>query len=225
MAAVKLDIDNINTNPNSQIIIAIPGVPRPVTGYIQNDVFISAGNEFNTPFENQAQNSLNTKLQGLGSVTGRFSDTAGEKLKTFSLKTIDQSALFWTGSRIPQFSIPLTFVAVRESDDVRDPVENLYKTVFPIFDKLSKSATIRPPLGYFPKGISADGTISVRIGNWFNASRLVMVNVDFSFSREVIESGAPLFATGTVVMRPFRAISFNEFQGWLRGRGTSGGTG
>lgn len=215
MATAKLDIDALVDNPNARTIIALPGGVQ-VVGFIQNDIQISGGNDFNNPFENQAQNAINEKLQILQAVAGRF---LGDKIRQFTIKTVDQSALFWTGSQIPTFNLQLAFVALREGDDIRDSVEKLYSAVMPTFLDVKATSTINAPLGYLPRGRVADGTITAQIGTWFRASRLVITNVDFTFSQETIENGSPLAAEGSIQLRPFRAISFNEFKSIIRGVG------
>ena len=88
MAKLKLELDEIINNPKARVIIAIPKPSgtttkstrisaRPIIGFLQGDISLSGSNEFNNPFDNAAANDLNSKLQGLSSILGRFGLTKG----------------------------------------------------------------------------------------------------------------------------------------------------
>lgn len=62
-------------------------------------------------------------------------------------------------------------------------------------------------------------TYTLRVGNWFEAPRLLVDSVTPSFSKEVVRSGNPLLMTINLVLRPYRKITFEEFSGYFKIKG------
>jgi hypothetical protein len=108
----------------------------------------------------------------------------------------------------------MIFVAQKATDDVRIPVANLYKTVFPKLQGFGLTDTVTPPLGYVPYSggdvRAVKGTLDIAIGRWFRGIGLIMTAVNFKFSKQTIANGTPLFASGTIEFQPFREISWKE---------------
>lgn len=206
----KLDINNLITNPNAQVIVAIPGVGS-VVGYVQDGISLGGGNEFNKPLDSGALDSANSLINkgiAIGGVARK------KKMSFVILKSPAQTLLAWTGSQKPQFNIPLTFVALDSADDPRDKVKMLYQTVYPTFGgkigKLNVKSIMQAPLGY--TGQPGKGTITVQIGKWFRAPNQLMVSVDFKFSKEVTRNGFPLYAEGSISFQPYRDIEYSEVE-------------
>lgn len=78
---------------------------------------------------------------------------------------------------------------------------------------LMESTNYRADTVFKPK---PNTTFGLRIGNWFEASNLLMETGDIRFSKEVTPSGSPVLLTVGLVFRPYRNISFKEFAGWFR---------
>lgn len=216
MGVVDYDIQKIN--PNARILISIPGV-KGVEGIVTGNLAFGISNNFNTPLESQSQQSLSETLGGAQAAASNLAQLLGYKglgLKPFTLTTVQQSVKTWTGNSLPVFNVPMKFIATKDTDDVRKIHAKLLSTVGSSFESFGLSANISPPLGYLPAGMTAQGTIAVSIGTWFQATKQVMLNVEFTYSKEVIANGSPLFCEGTISFTPFRIISLKELKGYLR---------
>ena len=59
-------------------------------------------------------------------------------------------------------------------------------------------------------------TYNLRIGNWFNASNLLVSSISpIVYSKEVTPDGTPLFCKMTVTFRPYRMISYVDFEDYF----------
>jgi len=204
---------------NSRIIIS--GVYNgPVVGVISQELTFSASNAFNTPLESASQQALSETLMGAQAAAGNIAAKLGYKggalSKPFTLRTVEQSVKAWTGSDLPVFNVLLKIVAMKETDDVRAAVANLLSSVSPTFQSFGLSANVAPPLNYLPQGMTAQGTITVAIGRWFKAHQQVMMSVTPTFSRETIQSGAPLYCDVAISFTPYRMISVTELMGYIK---------
>lgn len=236
----NITLEKLLNNNLSRILISIPEVQvqvplkakqrQTVKAFVGHDFAIGGGANFNNPLENQALTNLQQKIQAaqsiglealsqgssvLGSLESKIKDMASGS--NFSVGNVTQTLEFWSSSEKPQFSINILFVALKETDDVRKLVAPLYDTVYPQFGKLGFARTTSAPLGYrpFAGGSNALGTIDVQIGTWFTATQQIMKRVDFTFSKETIASGNPLYAYGTISFQPYRMISAEELRKYI----------
>jgi len=221
-----ISLEHISSFPEYKVIVALPppssklldNTVRPVSGYLTGDISVTGGNQFSNILENQAVNNLQQNLQVTQSILGRF-DVFKSALTKYSFHTTDASMDFWNSSKRPSFTINMVFVALRETDDVRKMVAGLYRSVYPTFEREGVTSVVLPPLGYqpFQGGLSAQGTMTVTVGKWFKAVNVIMDSVDFTFSKEVIASGYPLYASGGFTFHPYRELSYDEFLSFLPG--------
>lgn len=223
MAAI--DVENVMNNPNAQVRIALPGKgTRAFRGYMEGELAISASNSFNTPFQSQALSNLTSKVNVAKNVTESLINANLSKSGTgqvdfggeINLQNLSHTLMSWNGSQKPQFSLNLLFFALREDDDVRNPVSSLYRTVFPTVRPNTSGFLLDAPLGYSAKlnaqnRPTSKGTFAIEIGEWFKTNGMVMTNVNFTFSNEKIASGAPLYAFGSISFEKFRGMLLNEF--------------
>lgn len=201
-------IEQLNNIANAQIQIAGGGIK--VDGFVSSDISIGGGNSFNNPLESMAQQSLSETLQGLQSVASKFGYTGN-----FTLRSLEQSVLTWTGADIPNFTLRVVFIAIREGDDVRKKALELYKTVYPTSKTAGAATLIVPPLQYLPSGLNARGVFTVKVGKWFKAYNQVMQNVSFSFSKEVTSNGSPVYCEGEISFRPFRTVTSDTIRQYM----------
>jgi len=233
---MKFDLEELTSNPNARVIIALDNVRAnkrsneakrlsnkpslPGVGWMEGNRQIGGGNEFSTPLDVSIQNEkLNRIIKVVKAVGG------------IQPKLFVQTTKTWESSQTPNFTINMTFVAIRKDDDVRVPVRSLLSTVYPVGTYGFMSA----PLGYKLGAIEAlkklvsgqgkkaaaqvvtpVGTIFCEIGRWFRAPNQVARSVDFTFSKEVHSNGTPLYASGSISFEPFRAISFDEIDQYIR---------
>lgn len=212
MATPSFEILELLKNENAKVTVATGGAP--VTAFVQSDLIINGSNNFTNSLQSSNIESLQVLLQKGQGIAQAMGATHGSQ---FSARTLSQSTDFWTGSERPTFTIDMLFVALYEEDDVRKKVMELYRCTYPTAKGLVLTETLIPPLGYQPDatGVNATGTITVKYGKWFRAPGQLMKNVSFKFSKEVLKSGLPVFAVGSITFHPFREISFSEFQKYL----------
>ena len=231
--ATKFEIDELEANARSKVIVSFSRTtvnnetgtaaqrePVVVVGFISNELNITASAEHNTPFQSSAQESM-TELGN--KVQGTLSRFGFEGLSPISLKTFAQTVNNWNGSSRPSFTVDMKFIRLRKTpeDDVRIRAKLLYETVMPATKEFIFAGTMQPPLNYLPVLGSKDdiksarGTMTVTIGNWFQASNQVMKNVSFSFSKQVVEDGSPLYAMGSITFEPYRMPTLDEFLGYF----------
>lgn len=221
MTAFNLDIDNLKANPNARVLISGLRRGRAVEAFVQNPLSMVAGNDYNNPFESQAQQSLSDVANRAIAVSN---SSLGTDFANVSLKSFNQTINSWVGSQKPVFNVQLTFVAIDPEDNVMDDVNTIMRGVFPTRGSLGSIGTImNAPLGYSPtfntdavSGIQVRGTVTLSIGRWFRALGLVIRTASPLYSQEVIQSGRPLYATIDCQFEPYRAISLGDFQGYFR---------
>lgn len=219
---MNFDIDRLIANPNSRVVIAglrpTTGAPGPLTAFMQNDLTMQGGNLYNNPFESAAQDKLNELGQKILPLAREILPSGLVPEGGFQLKSFQQTILSWTGSQKPFFSLQLTFIAIRPTDDVTIPVKKIMSAVLPE-DKVG-SIFIGAPLSYGPKislrgakpSLNATGTLIVQLGKWFRAPGQVTRSAVPTFSQQTISNGKPLYAIVSVTFEPYRMISRAEFE-------------
>lgn len=216
----QLNIERMIANENYKVVIAGLG-SKPVTGFLQDDIKFGGGNNYNNPFESEAQQKLSDVInKGVPAVAG-VAKSFGYNVPTsqFSLKSFDQTIESWTGSQKPSFSMRLTFLALGPDDDVTDPVRKIMRAVMPTGNRL-----VTAPLGYGVQitnkdglpGLAAHGTLAIRVGKWFQALGQICRKAQPTISKECIASGLPLYSIVEFEFEPYRAISYSEFLGYWR---------
>lgn len=223
----KIDFTLMKATPSAQILIAAAGDaaqkidPLGVAGFITSELSFSVSANYGNPLESRGSETLTTLSQQIGALAGKVLPPGYiEQYQSATFRSVDTTVSTWASSTRPVFSVNLVFLAVKESDDVRKPVNQLYRTVMPSFQGVLFTDLMRSPMGYSPQGMKSTGTFLVRIGRWFKATQQVMTNVSFTFSKESIASGAPLYATGTITFEPYRMISAKELQEYIFSIGT-----
>lgn len=217
MAATEfhLDVEAIIANPHARMIIS--GLRQgAVTCFLQEGFGFTAGNAYGNTFESEALKKASdtyNKVGGLAEKVGLPSQIGPQPF----FNTTDT----WSGPEKPSFHIKTTFIAVKPSDDVTAKIRNLASAVFPTG---ALTGLMQAPLGYGPK-ISGDsvqnvslgvtGTLDLKIGTWFQARGLIMRSMSPKFSSQVISTGKPLYCEVNIELKPYRAISYDEFLGYF----------
>lgn len=227
--SVSLDYERLFGASFASAKINIGGIPNlvdgsnTIIGMMTSELAFGAGNNWNTPLESQQQDNLSNQLQAGGTILTGAANKLGFNFKnpSYTLRTLEQSIKLWTGSSLPIFSVKMIFVAVREDQDVTGLAASLFAAAAPLKNIQAGASFIKPPLGYAVSGINAQsGTFSVELGNngqgaWFSASNQVMTDVNFTFSKETIANGNPLYAEGTISFTPFRIVTADVLQSYL----------
>lgn len=218
-----LAIDKLKSNPKSRVVIVGKGFS--VTAFVIGEFTIGGTNDYQSIFELTGQEELQKTLllgKSLADAT-RW----GKYIPNLRIKSVTQSELTWMSSARPTFNLQLLFISVKPDDietkgDIRKDVKTLLATTYPKFNKALKTSIISPPLNYNPKKAGgtknyAGGTVQVSIGTWFRAPKQVIHSVSSTFSKEVVANGTPLYANVTLEFGPYRMISSDEIQRYLKG--------
>lgn len=214
-----LSIDKIESQKGGLFTIKAPNWT--VTGVMQDDLNISGGNEYTGGFlgagliseaiikKAEIQRSLNLGANAVG-FGKAFGADIGDQLPLNAI-------LNWTGSKKPIFQINVVFIALKDNDeyDVINKANKLYEAVFPTGGR-TLIETFKAPMGY--NGSSGSGTVILEVGEWFRASGLVVKDVGFTYSKTCLRSGRPLFATGQIVLEPYRPVGWHQFSSWFKPR-------
>lgn len=232
--AKKFDITNLIAQSNNKVSIVGPGLTEArggrlaapgVTGIMLNEMNLSVSNDFGSLVNpNKTLDELSGTIGKLATTTASFfdNDKLGDFIQNLAPRTLLHTVSTWAGSSKPTFPINLLFLRVRAEDNIAQQVKSLYRTVLPTkainlpIQGRTTLTTVRAPLGYFPTSENtAEGTLTLQVGQWFRATNLVARSVDFTFSKEVSTDGFPLYASGTIILEPFRMITYDEFEAYF----------
>lgn len=228
-----IDLADLVNNPLAKVSISGLG-GAPVVGYHHVEFSFGASNQYNNPFESEAQAKLsavaNKVLPAASGALNYFTGNKGEVPSAqFSLKSFNQTIEAWTGCEKPHFPITLTFIALHPSDDVRKPMKKIMRGVMPNKGSLSGALgglnVITAPLGYGPQlavgqskgnpnntvSLFVAGTLVLSIGKWFKGYGLVLKEARPRISKQTIRSGLPLWCEVDCTFQPYRQLSNAEF--------------
>jgi hypothetical protein len=187
-----------------------------VTGVLTDSFAIAGQNQFSS-LKNEIED---VPLVGsLASVANKAAK--GTKLfagKTFQLE-LEQTRKVWQESGVPNLSINLAFYGLKSGDIGKRPIDKvkaLYAALFP--RKIQNTFLLDAPLGYKwieGKNLEAAGTLSLTIGQWFLADKLVAVGANFTPSLQVMRDGSPLYISGSIELEPYKMITYDEFLAWF----------
>jgi hypothetical protein len=202
------EIDKILGSVNSRILISSD--EGSVQGFVTSDFSISGSNSFTNAFGAASQEAgdkiIRTATQ-IGNVIA-----GNEKIAQRKLQAIDSTIHSWTGSARPSLNIPLIFMTIRETDDVREYVKILMRMVYPTEEGLFVVA----PLKYDGTG---GGTVSLQIGKWLMIHGLVVLSVNAVLSQQVVkmsdDSTRPLFAKVDMVLEPYKQPTVDDIEGYF----------
>lgn len=206
------DIEGIRSNPHYKITMVLP--TGTLEAYMVDDTFnISGSSEFVSASEAiegaVSSTGLGGKLLNAREASqGMVSATTGN-----SLRHVKQTLMNYQGSTKPQFTIGLHLVAVAVGDDPRAYVKQLMEGVSP---ERGTGDTLSAPWGY-KAIVGGDGRFSITIGSWFQAFNLVLTEVAFDLSREVVTTDVPLYTTGSISFEPDQALFADEIIGLFPG--------
>lgn len=219
---MALEYDIITGNSNYNFILAgITGSSTgSVSGVMMNEIPMAFANDFSTAKE--ALDELLSSLplgQTIGGAVSAFKGGADilrniAQVSGRSKLTVAETRKVWNGSGMPEFNVDFFFYSTSTSAQNRpmDKIKDLQRCVLPSGSQASGGKLFqKAPLGY---KVDGTGTMTLKIGNWFQASGLVMTSMNFVPSREVMQDGSPLFVSGSFTCVPFQAISYEDFMSY-----------
>lgn len=211
-------------NENAQILISSEFWT--VKAYITSEIRFNARTNWGLT-SSKGENLVNSLYSQGTSVANMVAGGVGMggSIQSRQFKTGASTMTNWTGTEPFNIPIDLVFLATNPEDDVRDPVRYLTDGVFPNFgktlftgkEKPSWITTMTAPLGYQrgnyenPKGV-----VQLQIGRWFKTTPIfVIMDTDFTFSKETKKDGLPLYCTGNIRFQAYRDVSVKEVRSWL----------
>lgn len=200
------------------------GVDTAVEGFISSEISMSGSTDFSS-------GGLSSQIQDkIGNIASQVATTytllTDSDIESFQLKTVKDTLMMWQGSENFPLNIPLTFVAIDPEStdmamggDVRLPVRRLMTALYPSFKSGNPLTSVMWAPNKYKSGQTrnAEGALSVRIGRWFNSKgkKFLLRDANFSFSKETLRDGRPLYATGSIELVSFRILSGEEVAGML----------
>lgn len=195
-------------NPNYRIIISgLKG--KPVTAVLQNEFAVAGGNDFTTAGEVARELPIAGKILAIKDKFAAAAKTTGR-----STLTQLETRLVWNNSLKPNFTVEMFFYqeSIFDSDLIQDQYLRLKSASLPT--KQGKNF-FRAPRRYNP--LAGTGTLSLQIGSWFRATKLLLINESFSFSKEVAPNGRPLFIVGSITLEPHQGLTLKEYEDYFIG--------
>lgn len=177
------------------------------------EVSISGSNNF----DNLANlgGDLSSALGKVGSAFSKGAQLASAGGPSFSTTSKQLTRATWTGSEIPVFSLGITFICLKSGDikqDVTRKVANIMRYTLP--DEVSNFGLLTAPANYGPN--NKQGLITMRVGNWLTVRNCLVLSAQFDYSQEVNRDGKPIYAVGQVILKPYQAVTYNEYLKWFR---------
>jgi hypothetical protein len=152
-----LEIDKLRNNPNSRIIIVMPGAPGQagavVLGYVVSDFGFGlaaswGGLDLVTSAQRQVNRFMNLGLFGIsqmGDWLKKIGINSPPAMPQRLFMSLLQTISSYEGTEKPTLILPLIFIATKPDDDVRIEAFKLLQGVTPIWED---SWRLKAPLGY-----------------------------------------------------------------------------
>lgn len=200
--------------------------PEKIEGFLVDDTFSLDATS------NWSDLSEDGHAQAAAKLAGSIGETVVSKglaLVGIGNKPVSSTVQQWDGSERPQFDVSLLFVHTK--NDSNDRPEN--KAMFlnaRCFPKIMSNIQAAP-MGYKPILEILDigqgeyqtgqlsrvtGTVTLKIGEWFMAPNLLLMNSSFEFSKECAPDYSPLYAQGKVQLTTARIISYVEYLNYFK---------
>lgn len=220
-----LDIDALRRNQQARVRLTLQSSvgygKTEWISFVQDDFQVGVSADFSAPFED----FLESTSQLIGKVDvatkGKLAEVAeslGANIE--SARTRENTTYTWISSERPSFSVPLVFLATDPRQTPQYEAVSLAKLCMPRIQEDSANPTLLRPAGYRSggqgSGNAPDGTFTLEIGNWFEASGLVLRDAQLSLSAQRTANGQPLYAEVQATLEPYRLVSEQEFEQYFR---------
>jgi len=206
-----LDIERAFQNINNVVRITSDGdKPFDVRGLMSSPFTSGGGNNWNTPLDNPVLDDASSTMQAIRTMEGALikNRTYTQNITTNKqFKNNIATTKTYGGSNIPSYPANFTLVTYRKGQNVLDDVLKLMSTVLP--QESASGSWITPPLNYDPGNFT--GTVSLWYGKYFKASNLVVIDMSYTLSREVVPNNTPLYADIQMSLQPTRIQDIQEY--------------
>lgn len=206
----KLAIEDLAALKRLRVILALPGNVKIYAWMVDDTLDFSVSAEYEPLFSKSLAQAIAGKVgsrieQGL-EVFQKYTQTQIRHLK--------ETVLSYNSTERPEFTLSLMFVALNRNDDVREKARLLMEGCMPV---RSPQGLLDPPWGYSinPSEEAIGEKFAVTIGDWFKAANQILTEASFQFSREVIETGNPLYARGSIRFKSFKQLYADELKNFF----------
>ncbi|MFA5071268.1 MAG: hypothetical protein WC511_02745 [Candidatus Pacearchaeota archaeon] len=217
---VNLFLNELKNNPNSKILIGLPGFAMTgslgsARGVLEAEIventnfsahagYTDPGSAVFGPAAGAAE--AGSKAWNIAVGLGARNYGSNPNFAQRQIRTVHSTISTWENHKKLSFTLRLAFYATKRDVDVTGPVKILMRCCHPIKD--STGLTMIAPNYYDTK---PETLISLSIGRWFETPPLFLIeNVDFSISKEIISGGLPLYAEGSVTFLAYKALFADE---------------
>lgn len=224
-----LDIDAIRANPLYTCYITLP------TG-LQITGIVDSGNTFevSTGAKYEDTASMPSFADALNEVAGLAANLSGQT--QFIAQSIRMTEARWTGCENPSFNLKLEIPIIREADDPWKYLDYILMCTTPRTSndagvvtgggsKLQQTANellIYAPNGYrinYDKSghenDSPQGTVSIKIGNWFEAHNMLITDAQVSISGKKLYTGDPISISIQFTFRYWKLPTYADMRSWF----------
>lgn len=206
----------------SQVIIYIPYQRRAIKTWLTESFNFSTSATWNDPQVNSSAKQINDVVHDFYAANNIWLADKPKRVQHDFVALLQSVSSYQNSGKIG-FSLNLTFLATRSTDNVIDEVNALQSCTLPakFENKPQNSDKDKFPLGRViaPMNytMTEDTCISVNIGKWFRTPQVFLISrVDARFSKEVIKkTGLPLYATANVSFEAYRMMDAGDVRGWF----------
>lgn len=198
MPSVNEYVDKFGIDPKYLVTLSVKGDntlgsdPFYVTTSLDQTFGVSMGSHWDAPFANVMSEMIGKVGQGAG--------VAATVAKGFGIETKNrnQTAQMWQNSDPVSFTIPFTFIAVKDpKTEVADKVRNLLKLAAPSMDGFLLRAPGPTMAGQVSNKLGGR-LITLYLGKFLTLENCIIKRVDAQFDSIIGTSGIPLKAKVTV---------------------------
>lgn len=232
-----LEIDRVKNNPYAKVILngfdvnrissnesGFLPVPQALEAFLVDDFEFGGSSEYTEP--SQGSTLLTEVIQQGAAIINSGISAVRPNAKAIQAPTtrhIITTLSTYSGTDKLRLTIPLLFVATRESDNILESIKQLTLATYP---KQFKGGLISAPNNYALTAYStrlnqqrglgiADvpsaGGISLSIGYWFKSKQVFLIkNFTSKISKATMESGFPLYAEVSVELESYRVLFADE---------------
>lgn len=202
-------------NPALTVRISGPdGSGFSLKGLIESETSFTMSNQYTDGLEEAA---------GQASATGIMNAAANVFGKSQSLiKNISQTISQWSGTSKPQLPVTITLINTSSKSDIVGKVKKLMILQAPSVGMMSISHPTDYSGELISGGLSSSSSVKVKgtwiveIGRWLRVDRLILLDANAVFSKEITVDGQPLYARVQLTFQPCILPDKDVIAGYFR---------
>lgn len=202
-----------------------------ISGWVSKDfsfnTTVNSENMANMGILNAAS-TLNNQAEAANDLAGRYDNWGADIVKGLTGIVGDMlgnhpagtqfggynfSKELWKGTSKPSFNLDLIMINTTPEDKITENFTYLTKICYSANPHLStgfgENTAMAPPT------FLTNGSIDVKIGEWFYATNLIITGVNLVISKQTISDGSPLFALANIGFKSFMAMGAADVEKWF----------